>query len=95
MELSVSGLKKDATKIENFNKNLDNDYLKILSALSTLEKIWTGPRAESFYDAIKSIYLKELKEVIKSLDDYRNYVNSVPNVYQTLDRSYTNKKIDV
>ena len=95
MEINTTSIKKDAEKINEFLQNLENDYKNIKISLEKLKQGWMGDMADKFYKQMEEIYLVELNNTITQLNNYYEFLNNTPGVYETFDNSYASKKIDV
>ena len=95
MEINTSSIKKDATKMNEFLQELDKEHKDIKISIETLKQRWKGDKADKFYKQMEETYLVELKKTITLLNNYYEYLNETPGIYETFDNSYASKKIAV
>ncbi|MBR3117109.1 MAG: WXG100 family type VII secretion target [Bacilli bacterium] len=95
MEISTSSISKNANEFESYRSELQTACNNIKASIEKLEGTWEGESATKFFNATKGTYLPELEKAIESLSNYSSFLSEVPNVYGTLDSSYSQRKIDV
>lgn len=95
VEISKSGLKRigsniaeEASNINQYIKNLDNTIDKINTA-------WQGNDSLIYINTLREKYLTNLSELKSLLNEYGVYLTKIPGVYETLDESFRNRKIEV
>ena len=94
MEINTGFIKKDATKLEKNIEELTSEKDKMVAILSTMKDTWGGKKSTSFYQNAEE-YIKSLNKTFESMNNYPSLLKKVPEIYDALDNSYSNKKIDV
>lgn len=95
MEISTTKVEDDSTELVGYIKQFESEYENLDRSIKKLSETWEGPEANSFFAAMQQTFLPKYKETITELYKHYNFLRNVPEVYSTLDESYSKKKIDV
>lgn len=87
-------VKKTADQMISCLNDFENDISSLHNIITNMENVWTGDDAIFFFNTMKEKNLPELKRLYTVLLNYSNFLQKIPNVYETLDEVYTSKGID-
>lgn len=93
MNINTTKIKSDATNLKAEIDLINAEYKKIKPILTNLKKGWEGSKADAFFESMEDTFLPEFEQAIKLMRNYYKYLTNIPTVYETLDSSYSTKKI--
>ncbi|MBR2712816.1 MAG: hypothetical protein IKE73_03815 [Bacilli bacterium] len=95
MYINTKRITNISTSYKAILESLKEEQININKSINELKQGWQGEKASRYINAIEDEYLVELKEAIILLNKYYTYLSKIPNVYEKLDESYLNKKINI
>lgn len=95
MYIDKNETKRLGNELKNSCDTIDNIIKSINNQITNLKTAWSGDDATSFVNSYQEQVLPSLKELNNKLEEYGTYLNKVNNPYDTLDRIYASKHIDV
>lgn len=75
-------------KLKIVIKDLNNES-------NRLSKYWDEGSSKTFFKIIQDEYVVKLNAYVKSLENYSDYLTNALNLYDKLETTFSNKKIDV
>ena len=78
----------------NYGSDLESDIQKLIAAIESLEKVWTGEDSKNYCNIMLGINIKEIEKIKDLIKNYGEYLKNVSNVYKELDIVFSSKSIE-
>lgn len=97
MEIIID--KQSVRKVANQMNEYANDFSKEIEKLSNIidniNIAWKGDDALKYINLLKTKYFEDLTETKKQIKKYSKYLENIPEAYDALEDTYTNKSINI
>ncbi len=74
-------------------RDLETNIKKLSNLIDNLGNDWQGNDATSYIRTMKERNIEELFTLLDILKEYSNYLKKIPNVYGSLDESFSSRYI--
>lgn len=97
MQINVNGSKinKTVSSVRSKTDTIDNLIKQFEGMIEQIPTYWSGEDANKYIDLMRSNCISRLKVMNEIMRDYTNYLDKVPEVYEILDESFSNRNINV
>lgn len=88
-------IKKSGKKIKECSSNISKDINNFNNVIDKINLTWTDNESTNSINKMRDSYIYKLKELCDDLDKYGEYLKNIPDAYEILDETFSNKNIDI
>ena len=95
VEIDCPSVESYGEQMVNFTDDFKTEMTKFGTIIESINTIWDGADALKYVNSMMDNYLPMLNEVQQLFEAYAEFLQKVPEPYQTLDESYAARSISV
>lgn len=95
VEIDCPSVKSYGDQMIEFTDDFKTGMTKFGTIIESINTIWDGADALEYVNSMMNNYLPMLNEVQQLFESYAEFLQIVPEPYQTLDESYAARSISV
>lgn len=95
IEITCSEVKTCGSEILECSSNFDGQIKNYNSIVDSINTIWDGVDAAKYIATLRDNYITTLNQIKGIFDQYGEFLQNVPDPYETLDEAYAAKTIDI
>lgn len=95
IEITCSEVKTCGSEILECSSNFDGQIKNYNSIVDSINTIWDGVDGAKYAATLRDNYIPTLNQIKDIFDQYGEFLQNVPDPYETLDEAYAAKAIDI